>query len=130
MSLLMGQPSKTPGRRPGREAAGGQPVTDWSQAVLMVEGGPRAQAQVPGVILVGRSGVRVVERAVAPPRPIPNRVVPGGRRQRVLRGRPRGRRGHRAYPRPADPPSRVETPTDEFVRRLFRSLGPADWERL
>jgi hypothetical protein len=111
---------ETPGRRPGDEARGGQPVTDWSRRVLMVKGNIDQPARWPGRIrgerdAAGRgrsdgwhvrTDARMMRCARGRERRGPTRTHPEpGRdprqRRRVLQGRPCGRRGRCGHTAPS-----------------------------
>ena len=115
---------ETPGRRPGHEARGGQPVTDWSRRVLMVEGNRTSRARPGGRIrgerdAAGRPAPHALARTDRPNPPEatmrcargrerrgPTRTHPEpGRdprqRRRVLQGRPCGRRGRCGHTAPS-----------------------------
>ena len=130
---------KAPGRRPGCEAGGGRRVTDRSRPVLMAEGGSRATRH-PGMggcaprsrqgagtpspphccihtqgnwteLVWPCGGVRGRERSGSTrSHPEPGRDP--GQRRRVLRGRPRGRRGRCGRHQTATPqPTQTPSPT-------------------
>ena len=114
MSLLAPQGGKTPGRPPGYEAARGRRATDRSEAVLMVERGTdvvwREARSRHGAgylepelgILCGLGGwVCAWPRAAPiPPRPIPNRVVPGASAGKYCAGNRVGGEAAARTPRP------------------------------